>query len=155
MPRRLEWEDVQVIVMSMTVNMIVAVAVVSDAFTTAEGKWKTIEQEAFRVVWMVLSHRNILWGHPFLLETYHRNLLFIHGGTSAKVTRWSLTVQNVLYTLAHAEWEAPNMRDFYPSLSESSFRFGSIRVVAEGVDRREIFDRRHNSMQGHHDIHVP
>ena len=68
------------------VNQIVAVA--SHAFTEAEGRWKTIEQESFGVVWMVLGHRRILWGHPFLLETDHRNLLYIHGGTSAKVTRW-------------------------------------------------------------------
>ena len=61
-----------------TINRIVSVA--SHAFTDAESRWKTIEQEAFGVVWMVLGHRSLLWGHPFILETDHRHLLYIHGG---------------------------------------------------------------------------
>ena len=101
----------------------------------------------------MFNHRNILCGHPFLLET--------DGGTSAKVSRWYLTLQNLLYTMAHVhreeneladtlsrapialsspEWEAPRMSDLNPFLSASSYRFGSMRVVAEVVERRDIFD---------------
>ena len=47
--------------------------------------------------------------------------------------------------LSSPEWEAPSMHDFNPSLSASSYRFDSMRVVGEGVERREIFDRCHNS----------
>ena len=71
------------------VNRIVAVA--SHAFTDAEGRWKTIEQEGFAAVWMVLGHRSIFMGTPVFIRTNHRNLLYIQDGTSAKITRWSLT----------------------------------------------------------------
>ena len=54
--------------------------------------------------------------------------------------------------LSSPEWEAPSTSDFNPYLSASSYRFGSMRVVAEGVERREVFDRCHNSTQGHHGI---
>jgi hypothetical protein len=147
------------------------VALASHAFTDAESRWKTIEQEGFGVVWMVQTHRCVLWGHPFILETDHRNLLFIHGGTSAKVTRWSLSLQNFDYILRHVAGvenvvtdtlsrapvalldsaiEAPTLDDF--SSASTSLRFGSMRVVDEGSQRRAVFDSCHNSAQGHHGI---
>jgi hypothetical protein len=59
---------------------------VSHAFNEAESKWKTTEQEAFAVIFTILYFRAVLFGHYFLVETDHRNLTFIHSGTSAKVT---------------------------------------------------------------------
>mgnify|MGYP007125724151 CR=1 FL=1 len=74
------------------VNRVVGCA--SHAFTEAESKWKTIEQEALALIWIVMFFRAALFGHPFLLETDHRNLTYIHGGTSPKVMRWSMALQN-------------------------------------------------------------
>ena len=51
-----------------------------------------MEQEAFAVIFTILYFRAVLFGHYFLVETDHRNLTFIHSGTSAKVTRWSLAL---------------------------------------------------------------
>ena len=62
---------------------------VSHAFTEAESRWKTLEQEAFAVVFTVLFFRTVLLGQYFLVETDHRNLTFVHAGTSVKVVRWS------------------------------------------------------------------
>ena len=47
------------------------VACVSHAFTTAEEKWKTIEQEAFALIYIILYFRVVLWEQPFVLETDH------------------------------------------------------------------------------------
>ena len=65
---------------------------VSHAFTEAESKWKTIEQESFAIVFILCFFRLVLIGHYFIVETDHRNIIYIHSGTSAKVVRWSLTV---------------------------------------------------------------
>ena len=73
---------------------------VSHAFTEAESRWKTLEQEAFAVVFTLLHFRNVLWGHHFMVETDHRNLTFIHAGTSAKVIRWSLAVQQFSFVIS-------------------------------------------------------
>jgi len=77
------------------------VACASHAFTSAEQRWKTLEQEAFAVVWLIMYFRALLWGHPFVIETDHRNLTYIHGGTSPKVMRWAIALQNFVYTLVH------------------------------------------------------
>jgi len=73
---------------------------VSHAFTEAESRWKTLEQEAFAVVFTLLHFRNVLWGHHFMVETDHRNLTFIHARTSAKVIRWSLAVQQFSFVIS-------------------------------------------------------
>ena len=73
---------------------------VSHAFTDAESRWKTLEQEAFAVVFVVLFFRTILYGQYFLVETDHRNLTFVHAGTSAKVTRWSLALQQFSFGIS-------------------------------------------------------
>ena len=44
------------------------------------------------------------------------------------------------------------MNDFNPSLLVNFYKFGWMSVVVEGLERREIFSRCHNSTQGHHGI---
>ena len=73
---------------------------VSHAFTEAESRWKTLEQEAFAVVFTVLFFRTVLFGQFFLVETDHRNLTFVHAGTSAKVIRWSLALQRFSFGIS-------------------------------------------------------
>lgn len=151
-----------------TVTDIVACA--SHAFTTAESKWKTIEQEAFASVWIILFFRAVLWGHPFLLETDHRNLLYIHGGTSPKVTRWAMVLQNFAHTVRHvpgstfsvpdalsrapcgqSDGEAVTLADLTSASPIPQFR--AMRAVVDVDRQREIFDACHNSTQGHNGIH--
>jgi hypothetical protein len=150
-----------------TITDVVACA--SHAFTAAEAKWKTIEQEAFASVWIIMYFRNVLWGHPFILETDHRNLLYIHGGTSPKVVRWSLALQNFAFArthvdgasfvvpdtlsrapLGHSAGEAVTLDDLTSASPVPVFR--SMRVVEDVDRRRAIFDSCHNATQGHHGI---
>jgi hypothetical protein len=69
--------------------------------TEAKSKWKTIEQEVFAIVISVMFFRSVLLGNPFLLETGHRNLRFIHGGTSFKVVRRALVLQEFRVVIKH------------------------------------------------------
>lgn len=63
-------------------------------------KWKTVEQEAFALAFAVIYFYSLLYGHHFLIETNHRNLTYIHSGTSGKVTRWSLLLQSLAYSIS-------------------------------------------------------
>ena len=149
----------------------VVVACASHAFTQAESRWKTIEQEAFAVVWVVMYFRALLWGHPFVLETDHRNLTYIHGGTSPKVMRWSMALQNFWFTLVHVagvlnvvadalsraprgrddDEEAVELEDF--ASQPPSIRLATMRVVNDETERKAMFLACHNSTQGHHGVH--
>ena len=93
------------------------VACCSHKFSAAEANWKTIEQEAFGVVYCLQHWYEVLWGAHFLLRTDHRNLLFVHGGTSAKVVRWSLLLQGLSFGISHIAGEdnwLPDQLSRYP-----------------------------------------
>ena len=77
----------------------------SHAFNATESRWKTIEQEAFAIVFMLLYFRSVLWGHHFLVETDHRNLTFIHSGTSSKLARWSMLLQSLNFAVSYIPGE--------------------------------------------------
>src|SRR3546814_19867927 len=57
------------------------VCFVSKAFTSAESRWSTIEQEAFAIYYCITSLSHHLLGHRFLVETDHRNLVYMDKAT--------------------------------------------------------------------------
>lgn len=151
------------------------VACASHSFTPAESRWKTIEQEAFAIIWIVMYYRAVLIRQPFILETDHRNLTYIHGGTSPKVARWALALQNFKFTLVYVPGEtqyvadtlsrAPQRRpgdaddtlavrlsDFPTITPVVQMRLGLMAVVEES-ERRNVFLSCHNGTQGHHGVH--
>lgn len=150
----------------------------SHAFNETEARWKTIEQEAFAIIFAVLYFRAVLWGHPFLIETDHRNLTFIHSGTSAKVVRWSLLLQSMSYAISFTPGEENyladelsrnpicnklvgivRLSDFEPAtvrLRRLSLRaVGDVIVDDVSVETAMAwFAEQHNDTVGHRGIHA-
>ena len=63
------------------------VAVCSHAFTEVEANWATIEQEAFAMIFACKYWSPLLEGIRFVIDGDHRNLAYVHGGSSPKVIR--------------------------------------------------------------------
>ena len=147
----------------------------SHAFTETEQRWKTIEQEAFAVVFGVLYFYALLYGHHFTIETDHRNLVYIHSGSSAKVTRWSLLLQSLCYAVSHIPGtvnviadalsrtpartghtlHALRLGDFDPPSWPR--RLGAVRAVSDHIDEeqaRVLFLQQHNDTVGHRGLHA-
>jgi len=148
----------------------------SHAFTEAESRWKTIEQEAFAIIFAILYWRAVLWGHHFVIETDHRNLTFIHSGTSAKVSRWSLLLQGFSYSISFLAGElnvvadtlsraparmargvhAVRISDFVPTYtSVRRMTLGAVCVVGASMEQgRQWFMEQHNDTVGHLGLHA-
>ena len=77
------------------------VAVCSHAFTEVEANWATIEQEAFAMVFACKYWFPLLEGIRFVIDGDHRNLAYVHGGSSPKVIRWGLFMQSLSYMYNH------------------------------------------------------
>jgi hypothetical protein len=77
------------------------VAVCSHAFTDVEANWATIEQEAFAMIFACRYWFPLLEGIRFVIDGDHRNLAYVHGGTSPKVIRWGLFMQSLSYMYNH------------------------------------------------------
>ena len=146
---------------------------VSHAFTEAESKWKTTEQEAFAMVFCILFFRALLIGHPFLVETDHRNLTFVHSGTSAKVSRWSLALQQFCFAISYLPGERNVVADALSRAPAgaphavgvvrwSDFDAASVPMRAETQqgassprpEQKAWFEAVHNETTGHMGVHA-
>lgn len=117
---------------------IVPVCFVSRKFTGAEVRWSTIEQECFGIYHCIVSLSHYLLGQRFIVETDHRNLLFIEKSTAPKVVRWRLRLEEFDFELRHVP--------------------GRENEVADALSRclpvRRVHDieRVHNDVVGHRGI---
>jgi hypothetical protein len=68
-----------------------------------------MQQESFSIVFTLCFLRLI--GHYFLVETDHRNIVFVHSRTSAKVVRWSLTLQQFSFGMSYIPGESDDVAD--------------------------------------------
>ena len=94
------------------------VAVCSHAFTEAERNWATIEQESFAMVFACRYWLPLLEGARFVLDGDHRNLAYVHGGSSPKVVRWGLFLQGLDDVYNHVA----GLDNFFPDrLSREEF----------------------------------
>ena len=77
------------------------VSLISQAFTEQQGRWHTAEKEAYGVFWAITKLRHLLLDRKFLIRTDHKNLTYIDAGTSDKVRRWKLALQEYQFKIEH------------------------------------------------------
>ena len=60
-----------------------------------------IERECLGIVWSIAKLSRYLWGQEFILQTDHSPLGYLNSGKfkNARITRWSLTLQEYKFTV--------------------------------------------------------
>lgn len=91
--------------------------IISYASTTlnkTERKYHINELEALCVVWAIKRYRHILEDVHFTLKTDSRTLLWLnkHQDSKAKLTRWSLLLQEFRFTIEHCPGRDNQLPDF-------------------------------------------
>ncbi len=77
------------------------VATRSQLLSAAARRWSTRDQEAFAVFNCIQAWSHFLLGHPFTIETDHRNLTFIMKSSEGRVYRWRIYLQQYDYSVLH------------------------------------------------------
>jgi hypothetical protein len=116
------------------------VALASKAFTAAEAKWTTIEQECFAVFYCIRKWEHLLRGHSFVVETDHRNLSFIQNSETPKIVRWRLALQDYQFVIRHIPGSTNVVAD---ALS---------RILLVRVEKVDLIRGVHNDVVGHHGV---
>lgn len=74
---------------------------VASKFSAQAMNWSTIEQEAYAIYYAVNTLAYYLRCKEFVIETDHRNLLFMHHSKVPKIIRWYIYLQSFNFLVRH------------------------------------------------------
>ncbi len=151
-------------------NDLAPVAFASKTFTPTQTKWSTIEQEGYALVYAVHQFKHYLRGRKFIVQTDHKNLVFINASQTPKIVRWRLLLNEFDYVIEHIPGSRNVVADalsrclfarLSPLLSEEGWTHGQDANAVANVPNvpndhefphREIIQRFHNHVVGHRGI---
>jgi phospholipid-translocating ATPase len=87
------------------------IGLASHKFSDVATRWTTIEQEAYGCYFGILSFESKLRGKNFLLETDHRNLIWMEKSVVPKIVRWVLYMKSFNFQVRHVPGKLNNVAD--------------------------------------------
>jgi transposase InsO family protein len=91
---------------------ILPIAFYSATLSSHALYWAVNEKEAYGIIAAVKHWESILSGRRFLIETDHRNLIYISQSCSPKVIRWKLALQEFMFDTKDIKGEKNEIADF-------------------------------------------
>ncbi|GKT31748.1 Transposon Tf2-6 polyprotein [Aduncisulcus paluster] len=88
------------------------VALFSKKFSKVEANWSVIEQECFAVVYAITKNRYLLMGKKFIVETDHKNLIYLYKSEVPKLIRWKLQLAPYDMEIRHIPGKTNGFADF-------------------------------------------
>ena len=84
----------------------------SQKFWTVASRWDAFKKEAYAAYYGVHHFSYYLRGKPFLLETDHRNLLWIEKSEVPIVVRWRVYMQSFVILVRHVSGAKNTVADW-------------------------------------------
>lgn len=129
----------------------------SRALHGAELNWATIEKEAFAIFLTLTKFSHLLRDNKFLLRTDHKNLTYINAGSSQKVKRWGVALQEFDFNIEHVPGKDNFVADSFSRLVVNNQPVKAVAptlaLVPETFARR-IPDDSYKKISDHHNSEV-
>jgi hypothetical protein len=124
-------------------------AFVSRKFTDQAKRWDAPKKEAFALFWGVFSLAYYLRGKPFVLETDHRNWVYIEKSQVPMIIRWRIYLQSFQIVIRHipgkenivADWMS-RMYKLRDSLNRLQTRRNDAIIINSEEENLQEFRRR-------------
>jgi phage FluMu gp28-like protein len=94
----------------------------SKALNAVQSRWSTIEKECYAIFYAFKELEYLIRDRKFTLRTDHRNLLFLNGQPSQKVTRWKLAIQEYDFDIEHTSGRDNVVADTWSRLCDDGKR---------------------------------
>lgn len=135
-------------------NVLQPIMFVSRKFSDQAARWSTIEQEAYAIYYCVHTLQFFLRCKEFIIETDHRNLLFMHHSEVPKIIRWYIFLQSFNFLVRHIpgkqnivadmlsrQWNNSSVKEFEDTLCHISMVASGEKPNFESV-MRQVHGRR-------------
>jgi hypothetical protein len=99
-------------------NELQPIGFASQKFSPAATRWSTIEQESYGIYFAVKHFSYFLACKPFILETDHRNLLWMEASAVPKIIRWKIYLQDFSFLIRHISGKNNNVADWLSRVHE-------------------------------------
>jgi hypothetical protein len=110
----------------------------------AQRSYSVMEKELLAIVHSVDKFRHFLVGHSFILQTDHRNLLYLDKSMSPKVLRWRQRLLEYSFTLEHIPGSDNTVADALSRAYAITAEHPHLTAMSEA----------HNSLTGHRGLRL-
>ena len=111
---------------------------VSHKFSAAAVKWHTMHQEAYAIFYSVKKLAHLLRGKPFIIQSDHRNLLFMEKSQDSKIIRMVQYLANFTFQIEHIPGKLNLVADFlsrmFPEHDSSTIQACAIDIYTDPSD---------------------
>ena len=125
------------------------IAFVSHKFSGAAVNWDTFKQEAFALYFAISKLSYYLRGKEFLLETDHRNLLWIESSLVPIVVRWRVLLQSYTFTVRHIPGKINSVADWLSRMYPHSASL-AVSAIESYPSLPDMFKSVHGGRRLHH-----
>jgi hypothetical protein len=138
------------------------IAVLSHIFSGAATRWPTIEQEAYAIFFGVKKLEYLLMCKSFVVETDHRNLVWMETSLVAKIIRWRIYLQAFDMSIKHIKGTDNGTADWLSRLNSVESDMSAVTITDVKADLsdndlnpstlytpRQCFERVHGGRMGH------
>ena len=146
------------------------IAFMSHALSERERGWDTIQKECYAIVFAFHKFYYILRDRKFVLQTDHKNLIYMDTDTDEKVKRWKMNIQEFDCMVQHIPGKDNVVADgfsrilvlteeellhFWSEDDESELteeQFSALYDFGIPVKNFDMIKSVHNSIAGHHGV---
>ena len=128
-----------------------AIAFASLKFSGAAINWDTFKQEAYAEYYAVVQFNYYLRGKSFVIETDHRNLVWMEFSQVPIVVRWRVLLQSFIFEVRHIPGKDNIVADWLSRMYPPSISLPSLNSLA-ATDLPNLLEMFH-SVHGHRSLH--
>ena len=139
------------------------VAFLSKTLDKTQLRWSTPEKEGFAIYYALKKLEYLLRDTHFILQTDHKNLIYINDTASPKIIRWKLAIQEYDFDIEHIPGKSNIVADNLSRLCQFPIKENETNIEEDIVmgllnefviprPMYQIIAKCHNSIIGHHGV---